>query len=315
MLHIATAQSLHEIDALKQAWENLHQCGGTMFQSFAWNRLAAASFADREAPYVVYCETDSGAALVPAALTGDGITLLGETLFDYRDVLHAGDEQTLRHCWAKLAGLRLGLRFTSLYGDLPHWSALEPRLFTAAPLTSGLSADEFAHRHPRMGHKLRRLVRMGVELRRYRADETALLRWIYEQKAKQALTFLNLFDDPRRREFMVDAAALDPAACDIFTLEKEEVIAALVTFRDRRFRRFYTTWFHHHWAQYSPGMVLSYETARISLAEGLDCDFMTGEQPHKTRLATASVPLYRVEATAEMLERAASPAIVVPKAA
>ncbi len=38
-----------------------------------------------------------------------------------------------------------------------------------------------------------------------------------------------------------------------------------------------------------------------SLAAGLDCDYMTGEQPYKMRLATNSVPLYNVRATAEEL--------------
>jgi CelD/BcsL family acetyltransferase involved in cellulose biosynthesis len=49
---------------------------------------------------------------------------------------------------------------------------------------------------------------------------------------------------------------------------------------------------------------LIYEVTRQSLGEGLDCDYMTGEQPYKLRLATSSVPLYRVQATADQLAMA-----------
>jgi CelD/BcsL family acetyltransferase involved in cellulose biosynthesis len=48
-------------------------------------------------------------------------------------------------------------------------------------------------------------------------------------------------------------------------------------------------------------LALIHEVVQESLSSGMDCDFMTGEQPYKTRLATSSVPLYRVCATAEML--------------
>ena len=47
------------------------------------------------------------------------------------------------------------------------------------------------------------------------------------------------------------------------------------------------------------GLVKQYPI--ISLEDGLDCDYMTGEQPYKLRLATNTVPLYRVSATAERM--------------
>jgi len=37
------------------------------------------------------------------------------------------------------------------------------------------------------------------------------------------------------------------------------------------------------------------------LADGLDCDYMTGEQSYKMRLATNSVAVYRALATSEYL--------------
>jgi CelD/BcsL family acetyltransferase involved in cellulose biosynthesis len=46
---------------------------------------------------------------------------------------------------------------------------------------------------------------------------------------------------------------------------------------------------------------LIHEVVQESLAAGLDCDFMTGNQSYKTRLATSNAPLYRICATSEML--------------
>ena len=75
----------------------------------------------------------------------------------------------------------------------------------------------------------------------------------------------------------------------------------MVTLRDRECRRFYTGWFDPEYQKHSPALALIFEITRQSLLEGLDCDYMTGEQPYKMRLATNSVPLYRVRATAEKL--------------
>jgi hypothetical protein len=96
----------------------------------------------------------------------------------------------------------------------------------------------------------------------------------------------NLFVDPRRVEFVLRAAAL-------------------VTLRDGRVSRFYTTWFDDAWAHYSPGTALLFEVTRRSLAEGLDCDYMTGTQSQKLRFRIGSIPLFRAEASAEQLAQIA----------
>ena len=70
---------------------------------------------------------------------------------------------------------------------------------------------------------------------------------------------------------------------------------------DRGCRRFYTGWFAPEYEKHSPALALIYEITRQSLAAGLDCDYMTGEQPYKMRLATSAVPLYKVRASAEEL--------------
>jgi CelD/BcsL family acetyltransferase involved in cellulose biosynthesis len=64
-------------------------------------------------------------------------------------------------------------------------------------------------------------------------------------------------------------------------------------------------YFDPAWSKFSPGVVLIYEVTAHTLNEGLDCDYMTGEYGYKNRLATAMVPLLKVEATADDLAQVA----------
>jgi CelD/BcsL family acetyltransferase involved in cellulose biosynthesis len=176
--------------------------------------------------------------------------------------------------------------------------------FAAAPGVScaQVSAEEFAAAHTRLARNLRRMERLGFAMRAYDGDNPQLLRSIYAAKAQQDEA--SLFHDSVRVEFMVSAAGLMPDVFEIFTLENgSQLAAAVVTLRDRRCRRFYTGWFAPEYEKHSPALALIYEVTRRSLAEGMDCDYMTGEQPYKMRLATNSVPLYRVR-TAEKLAAA-----------
>jgi CelD/BcsL family acetyltransferase involved in cellulose biosynthesis len=174
--------------------------------------------------------------------------------------------------------------------------------FAAAPGVScaQVSAEQFAAAHNRLGRNLRRMERLGFDLRAHDGANAQLLRWIYEAKAQQ--NGPSLFHDAVRVEFMVSAAGLMPEVFEVFTLENgTELAAAVVTLRDRGWRRFYTGWFTPEYEKHSPALALIYEITRQSLADGLDCDYMTGEQPYKMRLATNSVALYKVRATAEEL--------------
>lgn len=307
MLRTVIARSAHELDSLAPVWRRL-QSSATIFQSFEWNRLAARFFASRQTPCVVLVENDSACALIPAALCATGLTLLGEELFDYRDVL--GDPDLLPTAWGAVAGLDRPLRFHGLCESAAarwDWASLSP--FAAAPrvLRCEIDAEAFAAEHSRAAHRVRRLLRDGAHLRQFSGASSGLVRWIYQRKAEQSADTPNLFTDPLRVDFMVEAAAINPAACEIFTLENRGgIIAALITFRDDLVRRFYTIYYDHAWARISPGIALLYEVTRLSLADGLDCDYMTGEQPHKTRFATSSTQLLRVSASpAAMLQPAA----------
>jgi CelD/BcsL family acetyltransferase involved in cellulose biosynthesis len=301
------------LDLLRPSWERLHTPERhTLFQSFAWNRLAAAVFGGREVPYVVYVENSSGAALIPAAIAGGRISFLGETLFDYRDVLVAGNGEALSIAWRELARLGLPLAVTGVRGRSSFWGGFDLRPFSKAPCVNLQDAQAFMA-HSRAGRLVRRLERQGAKLKRYDGTASGLLRDIYRRKAQSAE---NLFSDPRRVEFVLQAVALAPAAVQIFTFETADaIVAALVTLRDGRVRRFYTTCFDKTWAHRSPGTALLFEVTRQSLAQGLDCDYMTGTQPAKERFATGSVPLFRAEATAEQLARIAAEGTPVQAAA
>lgn len=316
---VTIAQSISEMERLKPLWKQLCDCspGATMFQSYELNALAARSFT-REHPFVVSAETDSGAAIIPASMSDGGLTLLGDCMFDYRDVLSAGDLEALTLACEAIAGRELPLSFDGLRGDVhpDFWQQFECTRWCSAPGVprSIVSADEFCAAHTRLGSRYRKLERAGATLHRYNGSDSALLRWLFEQKARQH-SFggaQNLFADPVRREFMLAWCDMAGCGCDIYCLETDsEIISALVTFRDEfgtghssiGSRRFYMIYFNPKWEKFSPGTVLVYEVTRQTLAQKLDADFMTGEQPHKLRMAADAVPLYSVRAMPESLNR------------
>jgi len=302
-IHIATTRQ--EVELLRKPWEWLEgMCNGTVFQTFMWNILAVSAFAQREVPAVVHAESDAGMAIIPAAIsvaTG-AIVLLGESLFDYRTVLATGDRGVLHRAWRELSRFRKPVSSLALREDNdPLWEGFSILPFVNAPFVSRaeMSAGAFEAKHTRSARAFRRLRRAGMEVKRHQGTDSELVRLIYERKSQQP--HATLFTDPQRRDFMVAIAAAE-TSCEIFTLEKEnEIVAAVVTLREESVRRTYTVYFDTRWAKDSPGHALVYEVTRLTLAEGLNCDYMTGEYPYKNRLATGMLPLYRAEATAEEL--------------
>ena len=139
-------------------------------------------------------------------------------------------------------------------------------------------------------------------LRRHAGSENELLRFIYESKGRQTTAVENLFAEASRREFMIGIAAEAESRCEVFTYETGgQLLAAIVAFRNDAVRHFYTAYYDPRWAHFSPGQLLLFEASALSLAEGLDCDYMTGESLFKNRLATSRVPLSWVEVSAEEL--------------
>ena len=308
---MTVCRSAKEMLRIRPLWESLYSAGRyTLFQNFELNLLAADRFAEREEPYVVCVESAQGAAIVPASVRrSDGtIRLLGEELFDYRAFLHCGDDALLRCALGALAELGHPLEIVALRASERSvvTDELELLPFAAAPgvKCEQISAESFAAGHTRLARNLRRMERLGFSLKTYDGANPGLLRAIYEAKANQSDT--SLFHDSARIEFLVNAAALMPHVFEIFTLENgKQRAAAVVTLRDGACRRFYTGWFGTQCEKHSPALSLIYEITRQSLAEGLDCDYMTGEQGYKMRLATDLVKLFRVRATAAELAAAA----------
>src|SRR5215471_14932335 len=111
----------------------------------------------RSLPHVVCVEGDAGAAIIPACINQncDRLELLGETLFDYRDVLHVGDPEILRAAWRELAKSGLPLHVISLQPSAAeeHWSDLPCAPFANAPQVDRTLIDENAFRlaHSRSG--------------------------------------------------------------------------------------------------------------------------------------------------------------------
>jgi CelD/BcsL family acetyltransferase involved in cellulose biosynthesis len=313
---INIAQSAAEMVRLAPLWnELLKNQAHTIFQNFQWNRLAAEVFGDRLTPYVVGVESDSGAAIVPAAIhhAGNCVQLLGETLFDYRDVLHTGNHEVLRLAWQQIAKCGKPLRVTSIAPEAgaEGWSDLPLQPFARAPHVDRSQINESAFRlaHSRLGRQMRRLRKLGVTLRTYSGGNGVFVRRLYECKRNHFASDLdNLFLDQRRCDFMVAAAATAGDACEILALESEgaELVAGLVSFRDGNVRRCYTIYFHPAWAHYSPGIALLYEASARALADGLSCDYMTGEYPYKLRLANSSQQLFKLEIAAQELAKLTS---------
>ena len=259
---ISIARSLAEMDRLAPLWnELLAGQSHSIFQRFEWNRLAADVFGDRMTPHVICVESDTGAAIIPASINyGTGqLQLIGEALFDYRDVLHAGDPQILHPPWRLLADTGRGLHVISIVGEAAErrWADLPMRPFANAPWVDRSLVDEqqFRRAHPRAARQSRRMERLGVNLQVFTGSDRGVVEEFYRRKAEQeATTGVNLFRDPRRRRFMAEAAALEGTNCQVYTLEAADgaMIAGIVTFRDHDIRRFYTTYFDPAWARYSP---------------------------------------------------------------
>jgi CelD/BcsL family acetyltransferase involved in cellulose biosynthesis len=310
-LRVNVACSGSEMDRIAPLWnEILQNQAHTIFQSFAWNRLAAEMFRHRATPHVVWVESDAGAAIIPAAINhaSDRVELLGDTLFDYRDVLCAGDCGMLRLAWQQIAACGKALRVVALQNRAAgnRWREFPTAFFVKAPQVDRSVVDEQGFRlaHSRLGRQIRRLQKLGISLHIRTGQDSAVVRHLYQcKRTRFGADSDSLFLDQRRCEFMVAVAALPESQCEVFTLENDRgaFIAGLVSFRDGDIRRCYTIYFHPEWARYSPGVALLYEVTARSLADGLSCDYMTGEYPYKLRLANSSQPLYKVEVGAQEL--------------
>ncbi|HVZ18328.1 MAG TPA: hypothetical protein VG897_14500, partial [Terriglobales bacterium] len=187
MRRTVIATTANEIATLRPAWEAL--TAPTIFQTYAWNHVAARAFADCERPHVIYSESDNGAALIPTAVAGDRLTLLSERLADYRDVLTNGEASVLDAAWSEAAipGLKLSTGALRADSETWRWEGFDLGTFYGAPLVSreSISAERFASEHNRLPRWGRRLEREGVHFRCSSGTNSALVRRIYKEKGNQ----------------------------------------------------------------------------------------------------------------------------------
>jgi hypothetical protein len=278
-------------------------CATTIFQSYAWNEIAARVFAGAERPYVVVAESDSGAAIIPGCVRKDSVSLLGEELFDYRDVIATGDESLTETAWEKLFEWQKPIEVKAVRGERA-WAEMRP--FAGAPYRP---ASVRLERHNKLERSLRLMAKRGCVSghraigpsgdqmqiprrcapRNDKSTESDVVRRMYEMKTQQQSG--SLFHDPLRIEAVVEMATSAPT--EVFTIEHEgTLVAAVLTFLDGKICRFYGTYYDERWAKYSPGASLLYRVIQQAQARGLDFDFMTGEQAYKMRFASEVVPLW-----------------------
>jgi CelD/BcsL family acetyltransferase involved in cellulose biosynthesis len=284
---IERAEEMRKIEAL---WTELHvsQHDCTVFQRLELNEIVARVFAYRERPYVVLAESDSGAAIIPACILHEHVSFLGEELFDYRAPL-ANDLDLLDCAWCVIDRLSLPVKVKATRGTV-HWG--EMQRFSGAPW---LPASQILPRQKKHERNLRLLSERGCIFVQRQAGARGyhdVVRRMYQLKGKSEAG--SLFVDSPRVEAVVQIAA--SVNSDLFTLENDgELVAAILTFVDGNVCRFYGTYYDARWAVFSPGITLLYKVIRQAQQQGLDFDFMTGEQLYKLRFATQVVPLFIAE--------------------
>ena len=302
LLQVRVARSVAEIEALGSIWDAFVNPELSLFQSHEWNLLAAKVFGQREEPYFVFAESDHGAAILPAVIQvrSRRIGFAGEALFDYRDYLAVGDSTPLVSAWQEVAALEMPISVTAICRThAPVWQHMHKEFFSRAPriLSSQLSSGQLVHNHPRAFSRIRKLERMGLRITQH-SGESPIVADIYRRRTAQS-TVGELFHDPLRSEFMTAICRTERSRCEIFALEHGSTLAAaLVTFREPEWRRFYTIFYDRGWARFSPGVSLLFEIVRRSLEQGINVDLMTGEQPYKMRMAQSAQDLLTVSATA-----------------
>jgi CelD/BcsL family acetyltransferase involved in cellulose biosynthesis len=297
-VRITVATTIAEVERLRPLWQRLQrQSRATIFQDFDWNLLALRIFPE-ETPYFVAVEVESSAAIIPAVVREGEIRLAGGPLFDYRDPLCAGDEAAFTLALEKVADLGLPWNIRGILEQHSRWSATPVQPWTAAPYVSArdISAEAFVEKHTRARRSLRRLSEQEASVTTV-TGTPELVAQLYREKAKEPGGHgENIFRDPRCCQFMQNVVSLPNTRCEVFLMEAGgKPIAALITFREREVRRFYTTWMDQQWSTHSPGVALLYYATCETLAAGIDCDYMTGEQSYKMRFATGCVPLYKLE--------------------
>jgi CelD/BcsL family acetyltransferase involved in cellulose biosynthesis len=302
LIRIQTLKSAGEFESIRPLWQHLAgRTEATVFQQFHWNRLAAEIFDARERPHVIVATRDHHSVILPLVIRNNRTAaLLGESLFDYRDMLSTGDPELEFAALGEASKLRLPLEITALTPEAAQrWNIFSLKPFCSAPriVRANCSSERLVESHRRLGRHSRRLAARSAQLKHRDGSDREFIRDLY---AKKSLQDGSLFTDSLRRDFMERVCQEEGNRCRIFTYETStDIVAALLTLHSDHARLFYTTYFDTEWQAFSPGQVLLFQASVEVLRDNLDCDFLTGEYPYKMRLANHSIPLMRLEASTE----------------
>ncbi|HXR98412.1 MAG TPA: GNAT family N-acetyltransferase [Terriglobales bacterium] len=283
------------VGKIEGLWGQAWRAGpATVFQTFDFARHWMATFSQAEVE--IWVHTTSSLVL-PLARRDGTVSLVGEGLFDYCDLIGPAPygtdgpvlQQAAEIVMAGNARPRAtGVRADSRFSDF--WRRLgEGRYFSAAPQRP---ADAGALGHTRIARRWQRAEHAGVraheetEMRERRAT----LDWILERKQHHPANMLGELE----RQWIETVVEHSPHLAEVWSLRRgEHIMSGLLCWRCPPTRYCYTIAHEPSDAALSPGILLLYFVVNRSMSSGWDIDFLTGEQAFKLRFATRRQPLHR----------------------
>src|SRR6185312_9246268 len=176
-----------DLRPLAGLWQRAETAGpASIFQSFAFARRWSAAFARRADPRIwVHAAPPF---VIPLARGQDGLTALGEGLFDYVDPLGDPGMGAEAARWVRQTERETpratGVRVRSPYLDFWRGVGGDLELFAAAPRRE--ASLELSGEHARLAGRWRRAQQAGARVEAVTGPEARrqLLDWILEQKTR-----------------------------------------------------------------------------------------------------------------------------------
>lgn len=245
--------------------------------------------------------------ILPFAILGSQLRLIGEGLFDYQDVCGSAvnlgpaqwaeaERQVENLGWERVQ--ITGLPESSAF--LPYWQAWATPTAFARALQRSAEALPLPQQHPRYARRWHRAQALGVRL--CLESEPALrdevLHWLLDRKAG-AFGASNVLD-PRACRWLETMVQHERDLAELWSLRLGgRILSALLCWRispesQPAVRYAYTISYDQQAAELSPGVLLLYAVVCRSGEERMKFDFLTGEQAFKQHFATTHCRLLRL---------------------
>ncbi len=304
---------------MRALWAAAEPALASCFQSFEFARSWSEVYFPRGVAALVVQDAATP-FLLPWAARDAVLFPIGHGLFDYADVIAAPAAaptlverapalaRALRRCggWRRL-------EMHGLPGDSPFlafWRRLAQELGAPAAITPFSAAPQLRRNrclatpqaldrlHPRAAERLRAARRRGwlgpVE---EEGERRAMVDWLLRQKEERMRTLgqasvLQAAEGDWLRRIATHASS----GAELWAYRREQRLAAgFLTFLAPPLRYGYLLAFAPELAATSPAVTLLYFVLRETIGQGLDFDFLTGEQAFKLRFANAARPLLRLQ--------------------